>query len=421
MASEPSKHEASHTTANHQTVAGAGKGGGIELPDRPNIAAFAVFAVSVAVSVFILVFQDLRNNPLAQVFAGVMMALAVSVILFSVVPSKAPVRAAIGLGGAALFYFLLWPEIEKAIHPPPSTTTVRGSLYYVTAGNDIGLRPVQGAEVRVANTSLKSQQKTGETGDFTIMDAPSDIKELEAFYGGQVYVIQLSKFPATNRYPVIPPNTGGSSNGNDAKLSEGYLVDATLVIRGAYWERKTVSLNDIGVSAPAGNENNRVRACAQPEGEFVVDALREDFHGGIRYSAIAGAGYHDVTMSDGCISVYVDGSQGNAFGTVSGITVALKRLQQNGQCGMSQIEGAKLSYSGVTQIPLNVSSALGPCVGPDLPGQPKWTTTVVFKKPDGSVADTVHLQGFEQAHVLNGTADVWMNSTGLLTVALKHS
>jgi hypothetical protein len=92
---------------------------------RPNVAAFAVFVVAVGVSIFVLVFQDLRNNALAQVFAGVMMALAVSVILFSVVPSKAPVRAAVGLGGAALFYFLLWPQFENAIHPPCQGRVIR--------------------------------------------------------------------------------------------------------------------------------------------------------------------------------------------------------------------------------------------------------------------------------------------------------
>jgi hypothetical protein len=391
-------------------------------PYRPNVAAFAVFVVAVGVSIFVLVFQDLRDNALAQVFAGVMMALAVSVILFSVVPSKAPVRAAVGLGGAALFYFLLWPQVEKAIHPPPSTTTLHGSLYFISAASDLGLRPVQGAEIGVANTSLKSSQKTDETGEFTVLDAPSDVKELEAYYGGQVYVIQLSKFPNTRRYAVIPAAAAVHTDPSAVELPEAYLVDATVEIRGSYWERKTVTLPDAHVSVPPVNyASDRQRVCAQPQGDFIVDSTNKEFRGGIRFLNSNGNGYHSVSVSDGCIDLYVDGRDGFANANASGISVALKRLVKDGECGTAQVTDARVSYAGVTQVPIAIGPNVSACLSPDVPTQPKWTTTVRFKRQDGSLADQITLQGFEQSHALNGAADVWMNSSGLLTIALKRS
>jgi len=388
---------------------------------RPNVAAFAVFLVAVGVSIFVLVFQDLRNNALAQVFAGVMMALAVSVILFSVVPSKAPVRAAVGLGGAALFYFLLWPQVEKAIHPPPSTTTLHGSLYFINAASDLGLRPVQGAEIGVANTSLKSSQKTDETGEFTVLDAPSDAKELEAYYGGQMYVIQLSKFPNTTRYAVIPVAAAVHTDPSAVELPQAYLVDATVEISGSYWERKTLTLPDAHVSVPAGNGNARQRVCAQPQGDFIVDSTNKEFRGGIRFLNSTGNGYHSVSVSDGCIDLYVDGRAGSANATVQGISVALKRLVKDGECGSAQVTDARVSYAGVTQVPIAIGSNISACLSPDVPSQPKWTTTVRFKSQNGSLADQITLQGFDQSRALNGAADVWMNSSGLLTIAFKRS
>jgi hypothetical protein len=390
-------------------------------PYRPNIAAFAVFVVAVGVSIFVLVFQDLRNNALAQVFAGVMMALGVSVILFSVVPSKAPVRAAVGLGGAALFYFLLWPQVEKAIHPPPSTMTLHGSLYFINAASDLGLRPVQGAEIGVANTSLKSSQKTDETGEFTVLDAPSDVKELEAYYGGQVYVIQLSKFPNTRRYAVIPAAVAVHTDPSAVELPQAYLVDATVEIRGSYWERKTLTLPDGHVSVAAGNSNDRQRVCAQPQGDFIVDSTNKEFRGGIRVLNSIGNGYHSFSVSDGCVDLYVDGRDGSANATAQGISVALKRLVKDGECGIAQVTDARVSYAGVTQVPIAISSNISACLSPDVPSQAKWTTTVRFKRPYGSLADQIKLQGFDQSHALNGVADVWMNSSGLLTIALKRS
>lgn len=391
--------------------------GGVQ-PYRPNVAAFAVFAVAVGVSIFVLVFQDLRNNALAQVFAGVLMALAVSVVLFSVVPSKAPVRVSVGLGGAALFYFLLWPQVEKAIHPAPSTTTLHGSLYFISAASDLGLRPVQGAEIGVANTSLKSSQKTAETGEFTVLDAPSDVKELEAYYGGQVYVIQLSKFPNTTRYAVIPAAAAVHADPSAVELTQAYLVDATVEVRGSYWERKTLTLPDAHVSVPAGNSNNRQRVCAQPQGDFIVDSTNKEFRGGIRFLNSTGNGYYSVSVNDGCIDLYVDGRDGGANATAQGISIALKRLVTDGECGTAQVTDARVSYAGVTQVPIAIGSKISACLSPDVPSQPKWTTTVKLKGEDGSLADQITLQGFDQSRVLNGAGAVWMNSSGLLTIAL---
>lgn len=385
---------------------------------QPNVAAvFGVFFVCIGVSVFVLIAPSLKNNRLAEVIAGVMMALAVSVVLFSIVPSTAPVRVAIGLGGAALFYFMLWPQIEKAIHPPSSTAVIRGSIYFINENHDLGLRPVEGAEVRVPGTSLKAAQRTSETGDFTIFDVPAETKDLDVYYNHQVYPLDLSKFPGTVRYLIVPSSS--SDDHSTSKLHESYVVDSTLEINGSYWERTVIPKQDVYISTPAGNSNVRQRICPQPESDYVIDDGRPDFHGGLRISNLGGNGYHSATWDGSCYLLYADGRDGNSAAWAKGVEVAVKRLVQ-GVCGRVESLGTKLVYSGVNQIALDTRAALGPCVGSDLPKPLIWKTAVVFRRANGSQVESVHFEGFDQQQALNKSADLWMNTSGLLSIVLRQ-
>jgi hypothetical protein len=391
-------------------------------PYKPNLGAiFAVFAVSIGVSLFILVYAPLRQNQPALVIAGILMALAVSVILFSIVPSTALVRTVVGFGGAALFFNQIWPEVNKAIVPGPTFVTFRGSIYYVAVKGNDGLRPVQGALVTVPKTGLKAEKATGEGGDFVIMDAPPNLKELEVHYRDRVYPLDLTKFENQTRYPVIPSDAPSPADTvSNQRLPEGYVMDATVETFGPYFERITANIPDAYIDA-SGNAN-RYRICAQPQADYVVDATRDGFHGGLRVAGpVGGDNYHSELWDGDCFVLYAAGNNGRGSNSwAKGLQVALKRLHSPAPCGRAEKMGTKLAYSGVNQIQLDIGPALGPCVGPDLPSQPKWTTTAIFKKPDGGVVNTARFEGFDQTQALNGIAALWMSTSALLSVALKE-
>jgi hypothetical protein len=95
-----------------------------------------VFCACLSVTVFILVFDDLKNNRLGQIVAALSMTLCVAIVLFSLVPSNAIARASSGLAGAALFYWKLWPLISTTLFP--STQLISGIINYVPSNAEHG-------------------------------------------------------------------------------------------------------------------------------------------------------------------------------------------------------------------------------------------------------------------------------------------
>jgi len=376
-----------------------------------------VFLACLGFAVLILLSKDLRSSRLAEVIAGLLVGLAISIVLFSIVPSSAPVRATVGLGGAALFFFLLWPKIEVAIHPPPSTSLLRGIICFINKDHAVGMRPVQGADVRIANSSLKAQNPTSETGDFTIFDVPSDAAELEIVYKGTIYTTQLVRDGKAARYAIVPSEVDSSVS---TKLDQPLVVDSNLEISGQYWDRTVGSINDAYVEA--SGDAVRQRVCAAPQGDYIVDKERPGFRAGLHIGSSGGDNYHSELWDGDCFVLYSAGNNGRGSNSwARGIQVALKRLHPESLCGRAEIHGTQVLYTGINQVQMDAAAALGPCVGPDLPAPAKWHTTVVFKRQDGSVADTKKFDGFEQTHALNGHADIWMNSAALLSIAMKRN
>jgi hypothetical protein len=132
-----------------------------------------------------------------------MIAVVVSVVLFSVVPSNANqyLRAGISLGGAALFFFKIFPPIRDQISHPD--ITVSGGIYYqADAKNQTTLKPVPAIEVEIPFTDLQSF--TNDVGEFAIHHAPLGVKRLDVHYKTNVISVNLSDYK-DNRYPIIPP------------------------------------------------------------------------------------------------------------------------------------------------------------------------------------------------------------------------
>ena len=173
---------------------------------KPNlIAVFFTVLILLAFVVFVLVYDDLRTNQAALLFAGAMISAIVSVILFSVVPSNANpyLRTGVSLGGAALFFYMVYPPLRDDISHPD--LTISGGVYYQNDPSSQTFRPVAGVTVTIPyNTDLKSQ--TDDLGAFAIHHAPPGVKALFAVYKNVIYPIDLTKYTNEN-YPVIPPET----------------------------------------------------------------------------------------------------------------------------------------------------------------------------------------------------------------------
>jgi len=176
-----------------------------------------VFCACLAVTVFILAFDDLRNNRLGQLTAALSLTLCTATILFSLVPSTALARGTVGLGGAALFYWKLWPLVSSTLFP--QTQVIHGILDYVPGQTEqSALRPVQGALVAVLDTT---SDPTSTNGGFTIERAPENTRNLVVFYKNKTFPLDLSHPTSGSHYSVIPADV------DQKGPNEGVLVIKT--------------------------------------------------------------------------------------------------------------------------------------------------------------------------------------------------
>jgi hypothetical protein len=162
---------------------------------------FATLIICFAFIVFVTVYDDLRTDQTWQRTAVVVLTVAVAVILFSVVPSRAVVKGAVALSGAAAFFYVILPMIMKQIFP--LSVTITGNIYRQTTGTQgEPLLPVEGVIVYVRDISRESQP-TDRTGRFVIDNIQYRPKELMVSYGGAEYAIDPKKYP-DGKYAVIP-------------------------------------------------------------------------------------------------------------------------------------------------------------------------------------------------------------------------
>jgi len=173
------------------------------------IAVGATVVVCFAFMVFVLTYDDLKQDDFTQRLTGIVLTIAVAVILFSVVPSSAQLtKTGIALGGAAAFWILALPRVSEFLFP---WHTITGYIYYRSSHKpQEGLRPVEGVVVQVRNTGQKSQP-TDEHGRFVIDSVPRAVGDLTVSYNGLDYAIMPKEHP-DRRYPVIPRNHEETSN-----------------------------------------------------------------------------------------------------------------------------------------------------------------------------------------------------------------
>jgi hypothetical protein len=160
---------------------------------KPNfVVVFATVLVLLAFVVFVLAYGDLRTNHAALTLAGAMTAAIISVILFSIVPSSANpyLKLGVSFGGAALFFYTIYPKMEAAISRPPDLT-ISGGIYYQNDGkSQATLKPVARAKVKIPYTDQESE--TNDLGEFAIHHAPEGVKALFVVYKSLIYPVDLN-------------------------------------------------------------------------------------------------------------------------------------------------------------------------------------------------------------------------------------
>ncbi|MDX6499955.1 MAG: CarboxypepD reg-like domain [Blastocatellia bacterium] len=144
--------------------------------------------------VFVFVYDDLKSRPFIQGMSGLVFTLVASVILFSAVPGEAKIKGPFILGGAAAFFFLAVPRIEKLVFP---AHTIFGTIYYVGTN-----RPVPDVSIRIPGTN--QQVTTNNSGYFQMQAVPRRVTKLVANPGGEDYEFEIKEEDENPKYAIIP-------------------------------------------------------------------------------------------------------------------------------------------------------------------------------------------------------------------------
>lgn len=149
----------------------------------------AVSGVCVAFLLLILLHPQLREQRFAQSIAGLLLALLIAVVLFSLFPPTAGIP--IALGTATGFYLLLFPRIQSALFP---NREILGTVTYQHSE-----RGVPGARVRIRNSGQAAVADS--FGEFVLRRVAADVSELVLSAEGFDTVVPLSR---NGVYAVVP-------------------------------------------------------------------------------------------------------------------------------------------------------------------------------------------------------------------------
>lgn len=145
--------------------------------------------ICVAILLIVLLHPELREDRFSQALAGVILALLVAIILFSLFPPKAGVPIAIGT--ATGFYLFLFPRIQASLFP---TREILGTVTY--QGSQ---RAVPSVVVRVSNSG--QEDTTDHAGEFVLRRVASDTRDLKFSVEQFDTIVPVSP---SNHYPIVP-------------------------------------------------------------------------------------------------------------------------------------------------------------------------------------------------------------------------
>ena len=166
---------------------------------------FAAILILLAFLVFLLVYDDLNSKLWVQGLVGIVIALVVSVVLFSIIYSSVHVKGAalwggvLGMSGGALFYLILLPYLKPFIFTSHSVT---GFVYYKRGAPDAPLKAVQGVVAQIPETGQKSAP-SDQQGRFVIDSVYSENTKLLFQYAGDTFPANTADYK-DSIYAIIP-------------------------------------------------------------------------------------------------------------------------------------------------------------------------------------------------------------------------
>jgi hypothetical protein len=182
--------------------------------------------------------------------------------------------------------------------------------------------------------------------------------------------------------------------------------------------------NVIGTNCKSGNNNSHYDVCppAVPPNGYEIDNSAPEY--GVTYSSETGHNRHNVSRTaSGCIHLYCEGDDGDAWENIMGVRLKLRRLVDVPQCADPISSTVNLQYGQLEQIRLDeqVSKATGVCQAAAAQATPNIRTTATIHDSAGKDVEVRDLDINVPQTALNGALTLSLGSGWLLDAKLQPS
>jgi hypothetical protein len=182
--------------------------------------------------------------------------------------------------------------------------------------------------------------------------------------------------------------------------------------------------NVIGTNCKSGNNNSHADVCppSVPPNGYEIDNSSPEF--GVIYSSETGHNRHNVSrLANGCIRLYCEGDDGDAWENIMGVRLKLRQLVDVAQCAEPVSSSVNLQYGQLEQIRLDeqVKKAVGVCQAAAAQGTPNIRTTAAIHDSAGKDVEARDLDINVPQTALNGALTLSLGNSWLLDAKLQPS
>jgi hypothetical protein len=209
-----------------------------------------------------------------------------------------------------------------------------------------------------------------------------------------------------------------------------YAVRISFTASGKIWEYTKIQhpLSDgndwIKVNISGGNGNSSLDVCpGLPPDGWTIDNSAPEY--GVTYASETGHNYHSISRNaQGCLHLYADGRNGDAWENIGGTRIKLKRLTSVKRCNAQAIsEVVDLKYEQLSQVRVDndIQTAIGDCKAAAADATPVVQVTVDVLDVSRKTVETRDLDTNVPQTALNGALTASMDSHGLIDLKLEPS
>lgn len=212
-----------------------------------------------------------------------------------------------------------------------------------------------------------------------------------------------------------------------------YQLIVSTRVSGKKWEYSQIPFpgatpygtsNVIGTNCKSGNNNSHYDVCppAVPPNGYEIDNSAPEF--GVTYGSETGHNRHSVSRTaTGCIHLYCEGDDGDAWENIMGVTLKLRRLVDVPQCAEPISSTVNLEYGQLDQIRLDeqVTKAIGVCQAAAAQATPNIRTTATVHDSSGKDVEVRDLDVNVPQTAMNGALTLSLGGGWLLDAKLQPS